>query len=170
MRAGTSSGRATTSCSIVGADTLLGDAERFYTAIVDGRPLATEKAPGFRDYIKWIAAQDESSRSPTGRTPCRACVAARRPWATGERRPVERNGDHRRQLEGLRAMARGAGVTASMLCDRLGMTLTDLAAGRAWSSATVSAGYEVPNVEEIVGSFVNNVPVRVFSQTRRWAS
>jgi thioesterase domain-containing protein/acyl carrier protein len=147
------------------------DLSTFYRAELNGIP-ASLPAPGrFRDYIAWIARQDRESAESYWRSALRglqgpSLVADGGATASSFRRQREAS---ERALSpelcaGLREMARSEGLTlAALLQGGIGLWLAALTGQSDVVLGTTVSGRpaDLPGAETTVGSFINNLPMRV---------
>lgn len=154
--------------------TIFRDLFAAYGEVCEARP-AQLAAPGrFRDYIAWIQAQDEARAEhfwretldgfdratplvPTG-------TAVRSEDRSDSAAPVEVSVLGEPEFGSLRRFTRGQGCTmGTLLQGAWALVLNQWTGRQDVTFGTVVSGRppQLPGVESIVGSFINNVPTRV---------
>jgi len=127
---------------------------------------------GFRDYVAWLGQQDASRAEDfwrryldgcAGPTPLFGDRARRSEWS-GEGQPVVRRSLGAEHGDRLRALARAEGLTAGTIVQGAVALLVAERTGRSDVIFGLTVSGRPPGlegVEEIMGSFINNLPVRV---------
>ncbi len=141
-----------------------------YTALVEGRELALEKTPSYRDYLAWLKAQEVSKaesywRGMLGGMAGVNPLAVRRPASagpgqTGEQVQVLSPEETTR----LQTFARQHQLTLHTLVQGAwALLLGRYGAERSVVFGTTVAGRpaELPGVESMVGLFIQTLPLRV---------
>lgn len=153
-----------------------------YEAIRRGDPPPSRRGGRFRDYVAWLSSRDAADaesfwRDLVGDVDAPTTLAAPRDAASSPRRdgasspppdpptvtpvsvPVSADTTGR-----LRELARGLGVTLSMLVQGAWALVLHEVTGRSdVVFGVVASGRppELPGIETMLGSFINNLPVRV---------
>ena len=142
-----------------------------YAAYADGRTARLAPAPSHRDYIAWLERQDLASAESfwrrtlagfTAATPLSVLHPARGEGEAG--RGIAEVRLTAEQTRALQEAARGQGLTLSTLVQGAWALLLSRYSGEedVVFGATVSGRPpELPGVEEMVGLFINTLPVRV---------
>ena len=138
----------------------------FYHSASKGIEPKLDEAAQFSQYINWIKQQDQARTRDYWQAALGGLSAAVPLTRVVTDQPGEQNtlklpGD---KLDALRRLARSAGVTLPVLMQAgWSLLLNGLTGRQDVLFGTVVAGRppELPDVESIIGSFVNNVPVRV---------
>ena len=145
----------------------------YYTAGGAGDPARSSRSRPFSDYVKWVGGQDSREAESYWRSELRGIrepteiVAGK---LTSDRGPQQRAALRKRvalslaDSESLRAFARSNGLTLSTVIQGAWALLANSYCGRqdiVFGAAVSGRPPELDGVEDIVGSFVNNVPVRV---------
>ncbi|WP_030437892.1 non-ribosomal peptide synthetase [Actinoplanes subtropicus] len=137
------------------------------SAAYAGRPISSA-APSYRDYLAWLNRQDRAAARSAWRAElagadepttvdAEAGTAMVMPDVHGERLAAE-------ATRALTAFARGRGLTLSTLVQGAWALVLARLAGRTdvvFGSVVSGRPAEVPDVERMVGMFINTVPVRV---------
>ncbi len=153
-------------------DGLIAEFQQHYRAALSGTPGAVTRAPSYRDYIAWIQQQDR-----------KAAFAYWRGYLAGFSQPSTTDelvaSDHLRDTERSSyaqcSLGRELTQRARLFSRNIGVTLgcvvqaaLALAVNRVLKRADVVFGVTVAgrpaavaHVEDIVGSFINTIPVRV---------
>ncbi|HEV2754809.1 MAG TPA: amino acid adenylation domain-containing protein, partial [Actinomycetota bacterium] len=151
---------------------VLGEVFSRYHALAGGHPLDVRAAPSYRDYVAWLQGRDEDADERYWRERLAGFAAPTPLGIDRPRRDPEAGDGHGHALATL-----GADTTAALesLARRSRITLNTVVQG-AWAlllsrysgerdvvfGATVSGRpAELPGVQEMVGLFINTVPVRV---------
>ena len=140
--------------------TLLADVERLYTGGEDARRNVAA-APPFRRYIDWLNRQDQALALAFWRDALAGFSPEPRPLAeagTAEtlRFPSER-------YSALKAVARRHGLTPGIVVQGAWALALNRLSGRqdvVFGATVAGRPADIADVEHIVGSFINNVPVR----------
>ncbi|GAA4960292.1 non-ribosomal peptide synthase/polyketide synthase [Actinoplanes utahensis] len=149
-----------------------------YTALIRDRSYRPAPRRPFRDYLAWLAAQDEDEAHRYWRTVL-ADVTAATPLPY-DRQPVEAH-----RAESAETVRTGLGAAGTAMVQRAaqqhGLTVNTLVQG-AWAlllsrysgerdvvfGTTVSGRpADLPGVESMIGMFINTVPTRVAVDERR---
>jgi thioesterase domain-containing protein len=138
----------------------------FYQAAREGIEPRLDEVAQFSQYINWIKLQDKARtreywQSVLGGLSAAVPVTRTVADQSGEQSTLELRAD---KLDAIRRLARAAGVTLPVLMQAgWSVLLHELTGRQDVLFGTVVAGRppELPGVESIIGSFVNNVPVRV---------
>ncbi|PWW65821.1 non-ribosomal peptide synthetase [Actinokineospora spheciospongiae] len=132
-------------------------------------PASLEPAPPYKDYLSWLARQDRPAAESAW---TRALAGFAEPSmvapSEGTRAPlaperVERTLDPELS-SGLDALARARGVTVATVVQLVWGTLLARVLGRhdvAFGTTVSGRPAELPGVEDMVGLFINTVPVRI---------
>ncbi|HLL48939.1 MAG TPA: condensation domain-containing protein, partial [Longimicrobiaceae bacterium] len=149
---------------------VLREVSAFYGAFARGEAAALPEPPRYRDYAAWLARRDPARDEAFWRDELAGFAAPTPLPADHPASPAHRGfGEARAQLAGdataaLEALARGRGLTVNTLVQGAwGLLLARCADTHdVVFGATVSGRpAELPGVEEMVGLFINTLPVRV---------
>jgi len=153
--------------------TIFQDIYEYYSAGCAGKPYQSRRSRPFSDYVKWVGEQDPRDAESYWRS---ELCGFREPTeiVAGElisdRDPQDRTTLRQRtdlslaDSDSLRAFARSNGLTLSTVIQGAWALLLNLYTGRSdvvFGAAVSGRPPELDGVEDIVGSFVNNVPVCV---------
>ncbi|WP_327260475.1 amino acid adenylation domain-containing protein [Streptomyces sp. NBC_01232] len=153
---------------------LVGDLLALYES--DGDASAQQPVRPYRDYLKWLKAQDVPAAEGAWRTALAGLDEAVLVAPADPSRTAVRPGVHRVELSGaatarLTAAARSLGTTPSTVIQAVwGLLLGSLTGRRDVVFGLTVAGRpeELPGVESMVGLFITTVPVRLTA--RPWES
>ncbi|MFJ6483569.1 amino acid adenylation domain-containing protein [Streptomyces sp. NPDC091682] len=153
---------------------LVGDLLALYES--DGDPSAQQPVRPYRDYLKWLKAQDVPGAEGAWRTSLAGLDEAVLVAPADASRTAVRPGVHRVELSEaatarLTAAARSLGTTPSTVIQAAwGLLLGSLTGRRDVVFGLTVAGRpeEIPGVESMVGLFITTVPVRLTA--RPWES
>ncbi|MFF4764683.1 amino acid adenylation domain-containing protein, partial [Streptomyces sp. NPDC001292] len=152
---------------------LFGELSRIYAA--GGDASALPPVPPYRDYLAWLARQDEEAASEAWRS---VLAGAHEPTLVA---PVERGAESvpsrhvtvrldEPRTAALREMARATGLTLNTLVQGAWAVLVGVLSGRSdvvFGATVAGRPAEIPGVEQMLGLFINTVPVRVRLDPRR---
>ena len=158
-------------------DVLFAQFQRYYRALLNNDGMALVKGPSFRDYIGWIRQQDERSTrfywtdylkgfcAPT----LTAGLFESDEFLKGERAAQATLSLDPQQTRAARARAASLKVTFSCLVQAaLAVAINRISHNQDVVFGMTVSGRpaELPHVEDIVGSFINSIPVRArFART-----
>ncbi|MFF4444243.1 amino acid adenylation domain-containing protein [Streptomyces sp. NPDC001502] len=153
---------------------LVGDLLALYES--DGGSSAQQPVRPYRDYLKWLKAQDVPAAEGAWRSALAGLDEAVLVAPADPSRTAVRPGVHRVELSGaatarLTAAARSLGTTPSTVIQAVwGLLLGSLTGRRDVAFGLTVAGRpeEIPGVESMVGLFITTVPVRLTA--RPWES
>ncbi|MFI7357796.1 amino acid adenylation domain-containing protein [Streptomyces avidinii] len=153
---------------------LVGDLLALYES--DGDSSAQQPVRPYRDYLKWLKAQDVPAAESAWRSALAGLDEAVLVAPADPSRTAVRPGVHRVELSGaatarLTAAARSLGTTPSTVIQAVwGLLLGALTGRRDVVFGLTVAGRpeEIPGVESMVGLFITTVPVRLTA--RPWES
>jgi len=147
---------------------VLHDVGSAYSALSAGKETDLRSAPSFRDYVSWIQRQDSGTarsfwrRQLAGLTRASALTDAKgRARSTSDSAQLSVSG---RVYQDMVGFARDNGTTVGAVVQGAwALTLNGLTGAQDVMFGATSAGRppDLPNVDAIVGSFINNVPVRI---------
>jgi hypothetical protein len=140
--------------------TILSDVERYYAGGADARRNVTA-APAFRRYVDWLSRQDQAAAHAFWRNALAGFTPPRRPRADAGVTETSRLTPDR--YASLTAAARRHGLTPGIVVQGAwALTLNRLLGEQDVVFGATVAGRpaDIADVEHIVGSFINNVPVR----------
>lgn len=145
--------------------TVFEEFSKIYTGFDKGQNVAAHDVSQYRDYIRWIREQDECQAKLHWQTTMAGLLSSvsitNVSRGAAERRSVRLS---QQVSKALRGLARSAGVTASVVMQGAwSLLLNRMTGSQDIVFGTVVAGRpaSLRDVESIVGSFVNNVPVRI---------
>ena len=147
-----------------------GQVARCYGAIRQGRRDDVSVSRPYRDYVAWLAAQNKTQAQQYWREQLQDVAVTRLPLVAGgavqgsEQRQVHQLTFSKAQTRNLQALAQTARTTMnivvqgawSLLLSRYGDTQQVM-----FGTTTSGRPAELPGVEEMVGLFINTVPVVV---------
>ncbi|HEX5724369.1 MAG TPA: amino acid adenylation domain-containing protein, partial [Longimicrobiaceae bacterium] len=152
---------------------VFGDFAAAYRAELDGREAALPRRPAFRDYVAWVGKQEEGAAEAFWRRRLEGLDAPtplpldRAPARAG--RPAEEHGQETAPIpadlvQRIVGAARRHRVTASTLAQAAWAAVLARYAGEGdvvFGTTVSGRPPELPGVEEMVGLFINTLPVRV---------
>ncbi|WP_424188004.1 amino acid adenylation domain-containing protein [Actinokineospora sp. G85] len=136
-------------------------------ALYDGRQL--KPAAPYKDYLAWLAAQDTPAAESAWRQALAGLAEPSMIAPSSGTRPPLAPDRVKRELDeattaALEAVAREHGVTVATIVQLVWGTLLSRVLGRAdvvFGTTVSGRPAELPGVEDMVGLFINTVPVRV---------
>jgi thioesterase domain-containing protein len=145
--------------------TVFDELSQQYRAAIDGAASAAPPAHQFRDYIRWVRRQDPAEAESYWRETLAGFAVPTPMTQPGEHRGAE----HctllpREDVDALHRLCRACGVTVGVLIQGAWALLQNRLHGHQdVVFGTVAAGRPpgLSGVESIIGSFINNLPVRV---------
>jgi len=150
---------------------VLRDLGEAYNAFTAGREPQLEEAPSYRDYIQWIRKKDLGSAEVFWRRTLKDVTAATafRIEPSHNRQATESYGEQRLTLSleastSLRQLARQHGLTLNILTQGAWALLLSRYTGErqvVFGNTVSGRAIDLAGVEEMVGVFINTLPVRV---------